>query len=596
MKFTVALTAAILAGTSNAHFGGHGGHGGHGSHGMGGPHGLPHLNPDSMPAPDAVPESKPEVSYTVPAKLPTFTPTALKAPFLEQFTDDWESRWKPSHAKKDLKGADTEEEWAYVGEWAVEEPYQYSGLVGDKSLVAKNAAAHHAISAQFPKKIDPKGKDLVVQYEVKLQKGLECGGAYMKLLRDTKALKKDEFSNASPYVIMFGPDKCGHNNKVHFIFNHKNPKTGEYEEKHLTSPPVATLDKVSNLYTLIVHPDNTFSIQKNGETVREGSLLEQFSPAVTPDEEIDDPKDTKPEDWVDVSRIPDPEAKKPEDWDEDAPYEIVDESAEQPEDWLESEPLTVPDPDAQKPVDWDDEEDGDWVAPTVPNPKCADASGCGPWSKPMIKNPEYKGKWTPPYVDNPEFKGPWAPRKIKNPDYFEDKTPANFEPMGAIGFELWTMQADISFDNIYIGHSVDDAKKLADETFFVKYPVEKALEQAEKPAKQDKPASPSDLKFLDNPVFYIKEKLDLFLTIAAKDPVEAIKFVPEVPAALVSLVVLVIGGILALTGGSTPEPVKKAAADVKETAEKAAEAVATGADKGVEKVKEATKRNTRASS
>jgi Calreticulin family len=44
--------------------------------------------------------------------------------------------------------------------------------------------------------------------------GLECGGAYLKLLRENKALHLEEFSNASPYVIMFGPDKCGSANKV----------------------------------------------------------------------------------------------------------------------------------------------------------------------------------------------------------------------------------------------------------------------------------------------------------------------------------------------------------------------------------------------
>ena len=93
-------------------------------------------------------------------------PTKLKAPFLEQFTGDWEKRWKPSHAKKDT--TDTEE-WAYVGEWSVEEPTVYKGMEGDKGLVIKNAAAHHAISAKFPKKVDNKGKTLVVQYEVKLQ-------------------------------------------------------------------------------------------------------------------------------------------------------------------------------------------------------------------------------------------------------------------------------------------------------------------------------------------------------------------------------------------------------------------------------------------
>jgi hypothetical protein len=36
----------------------------------------------------------------------------------------------------------------------------------------------------------------------------------MKLLKDNKALHQEEFSNTSPYVIMFGPDKCGATNKV----------------------------------------------------------------------------------------------------------------------------------------------------------------------------------------------------------------------------------------------------------------------------------------------------------------------------------------------------------------------------------------------
>jgi calnexin len=36
----------------------------------------------------------------------------------------------------------------------------------------------------------------------------------MKLLQDNKKLLSDEFSNTTPYVIMFGPDKCGATNKV----------------------------------------------------------------------------------------------------------------------------------------------------------------------------------------------------------------------------------------------------------------------------------------------------------------------------------------------------------------------------------------------
>ncbi|KAI9755935.1 MAG: hypothetical protein M4579_004066 [Chaenotheca gracillima] len=539
-------------------------------------------------------------SSTSAIARPSFTPSDIKAPFFEQFTDDWESRWSPSHAKKENdKGDKSDEEWAYVGEWAVEEPHAYKGIDGDKGLVVKNPAAHHAISAKFPKKIDNKGKTLVVQYEVKLQKGLECGGAYMKLLKDDKALHAEEFSNASPYVIMFGPDKCGATNKVHFIFKHKNPKTGEYEEKHLKSPPTARITKKSALYTLIVKPDQSFEMRVDGKSVKNGTLLEDFTPSVNPEKEIDDPKDKKPATWVDEAKIPDPEATKPEDWDEDAPFEIVDAEAEKPADWLDDEPAVVPDPEAEKPEDWDDEEDGDWIPPTVPNPKCDEVSGCGKWEPPTIKNPAYKGKWTAPYVDNPAYKGVWAPRKIANPAYFEDKTPANFEPMGAIGFEIWTMQSDILFDNIYIGHSIEDAEKLKAETFDVKNPIEAEEEDADKPAEPPKPKSPLDLNFLDDPILYIREKLDLFISIAKQDPIEAVKFLPEIAGGLavgvVSLIVI-LAGLVSMGSGSAPPQAKKAAGKAKETVtdakDRAAEAVTTGSEK---LAAEAQKRTTRSS-
>ena len=50
-----------------------------------------------------------------------------------------------------------------------------------------------------------------------------------------------------------------------------------------------------------------------------------------------------------------------------------------------------------------------------------------------------------------------------------------------IGFEIWTMQNDILFDNIYIGHSVEDAQKLKAETWDIKHPIEVAEEEETKP-------------------------------------------------------------------------------------------------------------------
>jgi len=41
------------------------------------------------------------------------------------------------------------------------------------------------------------------------------------------------------------------------------------------------------------------------------------------------------------------------------------------------------------------------------------------------------------------------------------------------------MQPDILFDNIYIGHSEEDAKKFAEETWVIKYKIEKEAEDRE---------------------------------------------------------------------------------------------------------------------
>lgn len=85
---------------------------------------------------------------------------------------------------------------------------------------------------------------------------------------------------------MFGPDRCGATNKVHFIFRHKNPLTGEYEEKHLKNPPAIKNTKTTALYTLIVKPDQTYEIKINDESKKSGSLFDDFDPPVNPPKEI----------------------------------------------------------------------------------------------------------------------------------------------------------------------------------------------------------------------------------------------------------------------------------------------------------------------
>ncbi|KAH7104891.1 Calreticulin-domain-containing protein [Auriculariales sp. MPI-PUGE-AT-0066] len=531
---------------------------------------------------------------TVTVPKPKFTSTSVKAPFLEQFTEDWQTRWTPSEAtKKTASGGET---WSYVGKWSVEESSVYPAIDGDLGLVAKSKATHHAISAPFTKAIALGEKPLVVQYEVKYQQGGNCGGGYIKLLEDGFQNAGREFDDKTPWTIMFGPDLTCPGTKVHFIFRHKNPKTGEYEEKHLNLPPNPSIEKSTKLYTLIVKPDNTFQVLIDGDSVKSGNLLEDFTPAVNPAKEIDDPKDTKPEDWVEEAKIADPEATKPAEWDEDAPYEIPDADAVKPETWLDAEPSTIPDPDAVKPEEWDDEEDGDWVAASVPNPKCQEAAGCGEWKRPQKVNPDYKGKWYAPQIDNPAYKGTWAPAKIANPDYFEDLHPVkSLNKIGGVGIELWTMTEDILFDNIYIGHSEEDAKALAKESFEIKKDGEAAAAKADSPVTPPEDLDDEDIPtFASNPAGFVRAKVAAFVDLVKADPVNAFKSQPETGAALViGLLTLIsmLGAVAGIVGGSAPAKktvanAKKAVDTAKETVkEKAAPVAAAGGEKKEEAAK-----------
>ncbi|KAG8219394.1 Calreticulin family-domain-containing protein [Butyriboletus roseoflavus] len=482
---------------------------------------------------------------------PVFKVTEITAPFIEQFTDDWSERWTPSEAtKKTPVGGET---FSYVGEWKVEDP-ETPLIAGKKALVAKSKAAHHAISAPFASPVDFKNKPLVIQYEVQYQKGGNCGGGYIKLLEDGFQTSGKEFADTTPWVVMFGPDLTCPGNKLHFIFRHKNPVTGEYEEKHLTTPPKPTFGKDTNVYTLVVNPDNTYEVQFNGKVETSGNLLEDFTPSVNPPKEIDDPEDMKPVDWVDIKKISDPAAVKPDDWDESEPYEILDEDAVKPEGWLDNEPESIPDPDAEKPEEWDDEEDGDWIAPTVRNPACNEAPGCGEWKRPFKANPKYKGKWYAPMIDNPAYKGEWAPRKIPNPGYFEDLEPVkHLNKIGGVGIELWTMTEDILFDNIYVGHSIGDAKALREETWGVKHALEAASKATPDVEESEIP------EFAVDPAGFVRAKIGVFLEDARENPIGAVTSHPETAAGLLGVLVtffILLGGLFGLVGAGQ-KPIAK---------------------------------------
>ncbi|XP_078428319.1 calreticulin-like [Wolffia australiana] len=354
--------------------------------------------------------------------------------FEERFDDGWESRWVKSDWKKE---DNTAGEWVHTaGKW--------SGDPNDKGIQTTPDYRFFAISAKFPE-FSNKGKTLVLQYTVKHEQKLDCGGGYVKLLSGDVDQKK--FSGDTDYSIMFGPDICGYSTKkVHAILT-RNGKN------HLIKKEVpCETDQLTHVCTFIIRPDANYTILIDNKEKQTGSLYSDWS--ILPPKQINDPEAKKPEDWDEREYIPDPEDKKPEGYD-DIPKEI-------------------PDADAKKPEDWDDEEDGEWTPPTIPNPEYK-----GPWKQKKIKNPEYKGKWKAPLIDNPEFKD--------DPEIYV------FNNLQYVGFELWQVKSGTIFDNILITDDPEYALKAAEETWGKLKDAEKAaFDEAEKKREEEEEVSKSD--------------------------------------------------------------------------------------------------------
>lgn len=309
----------------------------------------------------------------------------------------------------------------------------------NKGLKLTEDAHFYAIAKALPEPVTNEGKDLVVSLSVKHEQGLDCGGGYAKFMPATE-LKG--FNGDSEYLLMFGPDQCGYNKRVHVIFNYKG------ENLLWKKEPKYPDDKLTHVYTLRVTPENKYELYIDQELKESGSLEADW--AFLKPKEIDDPSDKKPAEWVDEAQMDDPEDKKPEDW--------------------ESEPATIADPEAKKPDDWDDEEDGAWEAPQVPNPKA-------------------KGEWRARRIPNPAYKGPWKARQIPNPAYEDDaKLYLLRKPMAAVGIDVWQVKSGSIFDNIVIGDDLAEVNAIVDKTWKATKEAEKAAEEATRPA----PEAPKD--------------------------------------------------------------------------------------------------------
>ncbi|KAJ6637126.1 Calreticulin [Pseudolycoriella hygida] len=321
--------------------------------------------------------------------------------FEENFTDDkWQDTWVYS-----------EKSGKEFGKFVRTAGKFFNDEEADKGLQTSEDARFYALSHKF-KPFSNKDKPLVVQFSVKHEQNIDCGGGYLKIF--DCSLDQKDMHGESPYLLMFGPDICGPGTKkVHVIFSYKG-------KNHLINKEIRCKDDVfTHFYTLIVQPDNTYEVLIDNEKVESGNLEDDWDFLLP--KKIKDPNASKPENWDDRPTIADPDDKKPEDWDK---------------------PEHIPDPDASKPEDWDDEMDGEWEPP-------------------MIDNPDYKGEWAPKQIDNPEYKGVWEHPEIDNPEYQADSSLYLREEVCTVGLDLWQVKSGTIFDNFLITDDVSVASKAA---------------------------------------------------------------------------------------------------------------------------------------
>merc|ERR1712054_460300 len=343
--------------------------------------------------------------------------------FEEDFSGDWESRWVQSKAKTDL------------GAFKVSAGKFFGDEEAGKGLQTSQDAKFYAISAKM-KEFSNEGKTLVIQFSVKHEQDIDCGGGYLKI----GAYEPEKFEGSSTYNIMFGPDICGSSTKkTHVIFNYKEKNLDKKKEVRAES------DTLSHLYTLIVKPDNTYEVQIDMNKVDSGSLADGWD--FLEPKQIRDPEEKKPADWVDEAEIDDPEDKKPEGYD-DIPAKIAD-------------------PKAKKPDDWDDESDGAWEAP-------------------QIDNPEFKGAWKAKRIKNPAYKGVWEAKLIDNPKYVADDTLYKYDSFSTVGIDIWQVKSGTIFDNILVTDDVDYAKAHGEKTWKAQKDGEKAMKEKADEEKRKK--------------------------------------------------------------------------------------------------------------
>ncbi|XP_010642615.1 calreticulin-3 isoform X1 [Fukomys damarensis] len=315
--------------------------------------------------------------------------------FQEEFLDGerWRNRWVPSNDSR-------------LGHFRLSSGKFYGHKEKDKGLQTTQNSHFYAISARF-RPFSNKGQTLVLQYTVKHEQKMDCGGGYVKVF--PADLDQRGLNAKSPYYIMFvlthselhvlqqlcpGPDICGFDlKKVHVILQFKN-------EYHANKKFIkCKVDGFTHLYTLILRPDLTYEVKIDGRSIESGSIEYdwQLTSLRKTEQAVASPGSERAK------------AGAGQDWEKH-----------------------FLDAGASKPSDWNSELDGDWPGP-------------------MLQKPPYQDGLKPEAMDQDL----WLHEKMPSTGYLTRYDLSEFESIGAIGLELWQVRSGTIFDNFLL---TDDEK------------------------------------------------------------------------------------------------------------------------------------------
>eukprot|EP00439_Symbiodinium_sp_Y106_P074772 s283_g14.t1 len=116
-----------------------------------------------------------------------------KVYFSETFGDGWESRWTPSEWKK---SDGTQGTWQLsAGKW-------FGNEAEDKGVQTAEDSRFFGLSAGFDS-FSNADKELIIQYQAKYEKDIECGGGYVKVKGNTifdNVIITDDVKEADAFV------------------------------------------------------------------------------------------------------------------------------------------------------------------------------------------------------------------------------------------------------------------------------------------------------------------------------------------------------------------------------------------------------------